>query len=63
MTPERLNQRRAELAQGIRTVDQQMGMLMAQRNMLAGALIELDDQARQDAVDAAAAAAAPKPEG
>ena len=61
MTPERLNQRRAELAQGIRTVDQQMGMLMAQRNMLAGALIELDDQARQDAVDAAAVA--PKPEG
>ena len=60
MTTERLNQRRAELSQGIRTVDQQMGMLMAQRNMLAGALIELDDLVRQDAVDAAAA---PKPEG
>ena len=60
MTPERLNQRRNELMQGIRTVDQQTGMLMAQRNMLMGSLLEIEDIQRQDALDAAVA---PKPEG
>ena len=52
MTPERLAQRRAELAQGIRTIDQQIGMLLAQRHMFSGGLMELDDLVRQE-LDAA----------
>lgn len=40
---DQLQTRRTELQALIRTLDQQLGVLLAQRNVYAGALMQLDD--------------------
>lgn len=43
MTADERDRKKADLMNSIRALDQQIGMQLAQRNMLAGALMVLDD--------------------